>query len=50
MKVNPNKSRLEISNYKPMSVLAILSKVLEKLMFNRFVKFPEKGEIVYQHQ
>ena len=43
------KSKLEVSNYRPVSVLPILSTVLEKLMFNRLVNF-EKSEIIYEHQ
>ena len=33
-----------------MSVLPILRKVLEKLMFNRLVNFFEKIKIIYEHQ
>ena len=33
-----------------MSVLPILRKVLEKLMFNRLVNFLEKIKIIYEHQ
>ena len=44
------KSKLQVSNYRPVSVLPILSKVLEKLMFNRLVNFLEKREIIYENQ
>ena len=44
------KSKLKVGNYRPVSVLPILSKVLEKLMFNRLVNFLEKSEIIYEHQ
>ena len=51
--VNPihkGKSNLEASNYRPVSALPILSKVLEKLMFNRLVNFLQKSQIIYEHQ
>ena len=38
------KSKLEVSNYRPVSVLPILSKVLEKINFNRLVNFLEKNK------
>ena len=44
------KCKLKVSNYRPVSVLPILSKVLEKLMFNRLVNFLEKSEIKYEYQ
>ena len=39
------KCKLEVSNYRLVSVLPILSKVLEKLMFNSTVDFPEKVKL-----
>ena len=50
MVTSKGKSKLEVSNYRPVSVLPILSKALEKLMFNRLVNFLEKSEIIYEHQ
>ena len=44
------KSKLEVSNYRPVSLLPILSKVQEKLMFNRLVNFLEKNKIIHKHQ
>lgn len=38
--------KLEVSNYRPVSVLRILSKVLEKLKFNRVAKFLGESEVI----
>ena len=45
-------SRLEVSNYRMVSVLPILSKLLEKRMQNRLTKFLDKSKIyiIYKHQ
>ena len=43
-------SKLEVSNYRPVSILPILSKVLEKLMQNRLNKYLEDNKIIYNHQ
>ena len=43
-------SKLEVSNYRLVSVLPIFSKILEKLMLNRLVRFLEKNKIIYEHQ
>ena len=37
-------------NYKPISILSPLSKVLEKLVCNRLVNFLDKHHILYKHQ
>ena len=39
-------SRLEVSNYRPVSVLPILSKLLERLMQNRLTKFLDENKII----
>ena len=44
------KSELEVFNYRPISILLILSKVLEKLMLNRLTGFLEKSKTIYEHQ
>ena len=44
------KSKLEVNNYRHVSVLLILSKFLEKLMFNRLAIFLQKSEIIYEHK
>ena len=43
-------SKLEVSNYRPVSVLPIISKLLEKLMLKRLTSFMEKNKIIYEHQ
>ena len=43
-------SKLDVSNYRPVSVLPTISKVLEKLMLTRVTKYLEKNKIIYEHQ
>lgn len=43
-------SKLEVSNYRPVSVLPIISKILEKLMQTRLVSYLEKNKIIYENQ
>ena len=43
-------SRLEASNYRPVSVLPIFSKILEKLMQKRLTKYLYQKNIIYEHQ
>ena len=38
------------SNYRPVSLLCSLSKVFEKIMYNRLVSFLEKYKILYKYQ
>ena len=38
------------NHYQPVSLLCILSKVFEKVMYNRLIKFLEKISIVYEYQ
>ena len=52
-KVTPiykSKSKLECGNYRPISILPIFSKILEKLMNSRLVKFLGINDIIYKHQ
>ena len=37
-------------NYRPISILPIISKLFEKLVNNRIVNFLERNEILYNHQ
>ena len=41
---------LKVNNYRPVSILPVLSKVLEKLMYNRLMAFIEKFKILYDFQ
>ena len=43
-------SKLEVSNYRPISLLSNIDKILEKLIHNRLVEFPEEGQILYYKQ
>ena len=38
------------NNYRPVSLLSVLSKVFERLMYNRLMNFLEKIEILYENQ
>jgi hypothetical protein len=39
-----------VSNYRPISLLSVFSKVLERLMYNRMIEFIELYDILYTHQ
>ena len=39
-----------LNNYRPISIISIFDKVLEKLMFNRLQKFLDKNDIFYKYQ
>ena len=43
-------SRLEMSNYRPISLLPTISKIFEKLMYARLIEFIKKHNILYEHQ
>ena len=43
-------SKLEYSNYRPISLLSNIDKILERLMYNRLYNFLEKKEIIFSHQ
>ena len=43
-------SKLLVSNYRPISLLSNLNKILEKLMFNRVYDFLERNDIIYKLQ
>ena len=38
------------NNYRPISILSTVSKVLEKLVYNRLIKFIDKHNILFKHQ
>ena len=42
--------KLLLTNYRPISILPILSKILKQLMQFRSVKYLEKHNIIYEHQ
>ena len=39
-----------LSNYRPISILTSMSKLLEKLVCNRLRKFLEKFDLLFKHQ
>ena len=43
-------SKLVVSNYRPISLLPNLSKIIEKLMYNRITQFLEYNKIIYYKQ
>ena len=48
--VHKGKSQLEVTNYRPISLLSIFNKIFEKLMHNRLVKFLDQHKIIFEHQ
>ena len=43
-------SVLVVSNYRPISILPILSKIFERLMYNRLIEFIDTQNILVQNQ
>ena len=43
-------SKLECSNYRPISLLSNIDKILERLMYNRLYNYLEKKEIMFSFQ
>ena len=41
---------MELNNYRPISVLNIFSKIFERLMYNKLIKFLDKYNILDQNQ
>lgn len=39
-----------VSNYRPISLLSIFSKILERLMYNRLIKYFEQSSIFFDQQ
>ena len=44
------KSSKIVSNFRPISVLSLLSKILKKLMKNRIMKYLKRNSIIYDKQ
>ena len=52
-KVTPllkNDNKMYVNNYRPVSVQPLLSKILERLMYNRILAFIIKHYILYRYQ
>ena len=43
-------SQLDVNNYRPISLLSIFNKILEKLVFSRLIKFLNGNNILYDKQ
>lgn len=43
-------SRLDITNYRPISLLPIFSKIFEQATLTRMKKFLDKNKIIFEHQ
>ena len=41
---------LDCNNYRPISLISNLSKLIEKLVHNRLYNFLEKHKLLYEHQ
>ena len=48
--VHKGKSKMDHINYKPISILPIFSKVIEKLMYKRLISFIQKYKILFPLQ
>ena len=45
-----NDDPMIFSNYRPVSILTAISKIYEKIMYNRLVSFLSKWKLLYQYQ
>ena len=43
-------SRFDVSNYRPVSLLPVISKIIEKLMHERLMRFLKSNNILYENQ
>jgi len=41
---------IKLSNYRPVSILPLFSKILERLMYNRLMSFIDKHKLLYKYQ
>ena len=48
--IHKKNSKLEVSNYRPISVLSNIDKIFEKLMQSRLIEFLEERQILYYRQ
>ena len=48
--IHKGDSIFEVSNYRPISLLPIFSKILEKLMYSRIIDFITKHNVLYTNQ
>ena len=43
-------SRLDAGNYRPVSILPIVSKILERAVYNQLVGYLDKNNLLYENQ
>ena len=48
--IHKAKSKQEVTNYRPISLLPLFNKIFEKLMHIRLIKFLELHKIIFKHQ
>ena len=48
--IHKENSKLALTNYGPISVLSVISKLLEQLMYEHSFNFLNKNKILYDHQ
>ena len=48
--VHKRGSKVDMTSYRPISILPICSKILEKLMLTRFLDFLDKNNIICKHK
>jgi len=48
--IHKKSSKLDTSNYRPISILSNLDKIIERLMYNRLYKFLESNDLIYSLQ
>ena len=48
--IHKKRSSFLVSNYRPISVLSMFNKVIEKLMYNRIISYLEKFSILHNNQ
>ena len=39
-----------VNNYRPISILSIINKIFEKILYSRLIKFVDKSNILYKYQ
>ena len=48
--IHKKESKMKVFNYRPISILPLVSKIFEKLMYEHLMDFFNKHEIIYKHQ
>ena len=48
--LNKTKDPMMLNNYRPISLISVFAKILERLMYNRLLKFINKYQIFNKHQ